>query len=229
MRYISSNGCMKTINEIRVDNARKLRDGVGGNTYFASRLDREATQISRIIGKNPTKKIGDDMARHIEACFDLQIGWLDREHGVETTPNKELAPVYKEIRYVPVISWVQAGAWTQSEPTEVNIDELEHFPCPVPCGENTYILRVVGESMYPEYMPGEMIFVDPDVPPYSGDDVVALMVDTGETTFKRYMVDGFSKALKALNPNWPTPYIEINGTCRLLGTVIFSGKPRKKR
>lgn len=42
---------MKTIQEIRRTNARKLRDGVGGNTYFANMIDREPTQTSRFMGK----------------------------------------------------------------------------------------------------------------------------------------------------------------------------------
>ncbi|HGZ0460528.1 TPA: LexA family transcriptional regulator, partial [Escherichia coli] len=29
------------------------------------------------------------------------------------------------------------------------------------------------------------------------------------------------------NPNWPEPYIKINGNCSIIGTVIFSGKPRR--
>ncbi|EFQ8888415.1 LexA family transcriptional repressor, partial [Escherichia coli] len=100
-------------------------------------------------------------------------------------------------------------------------------PCPVPCGEMTYILRVIGDSMIDEYRPGDMIFVDPEVPACHGDDVIALMHDTGETTFKRLIEDGTQRYLKALNPNWPEPYIKINGNCSIIGTVIFSGKPRR--
>ncbi|MGK3451488.1 S24 family peptidase, partial [Escherichia coli] len=44
-------------------------------------------------------------------------------------------------------------------------------------------------SMIDEYRPGDMIFVDPEVPACHGDDVIALMHDTGETTFKRLIVE----------------------------------------
>lgn len=81
--------------------------------------------------------------------------------------------------------------------------------------------------MIDEYRPGDMIFVDPEVPACHGDDVIALMHDTGETTFKRLIEDGTQRYLKALNPNWPEPYIKINGNCSIIGTVIFSGKPSK--
>jgi len=91
----------------------------------------------------------------------------------------------------------------------------------------TYILRVIGESMVEEYRPGDMVFVDPEVVPIHGDDVIALMHDSGETTFKRLVEEEGTKYLKALNKSWPEPYVKINGNCSIIGTVIFSGKPRR--
>ncbi|WP_413722662.1 LexA family protein [Sodalis sp. RH24] len=221
---------MKTIDEIRRENVRKLRDSSGGNTSFSSMIDREPTQISRIIGKNPTKKIGDDLARHVEDCFNLPTGWLDQEHQNTNITNKiDVVGTEATIRMVPVISWVQAGEWTEIGYSEGDVSLSESYPCPVPCGPLTYILRVIGESMITEYNPGDMIFVDPEVPPTHGDDVVALLLETGETTFKRLVEDGGQKYLKALNPNWPEQYLKINGNCSIIGTVIFSGKPRRPR
>lgn len=219
---------MKTINEIRRENARKLRKGVGGNAYFANIIEREPTQTSRFLGANATKNIGDDMARHIERCFDLPLGWLDTEHqSQDIAPAGNVTDTELSYKKVPVISWVQAGAWTEIGYSEVDMSTAETYPCPVPCGPMTYILRVIGESMIDEYKQGDMIFVDPEVVPVHGDDVIALMLDTGETTFKRLVEDGTTKFLKALNKNWPEPYVKINGNCSIIGTVIFSGKPRR--
>ena len=221
---------MKTIYEVRAENARKLRDSVGGNASFAAQIDREPTQISRVIGVNPTKNIGDNLARHIEKCFALPAGWLDQEHGEKKANPPELKSASSElkIRQVPLLTWVQAGAWTECEEIDMDEEFIKRFPCPIPCSERTYALNVVGESMYPEYTPGDIIFVDPEVPATTGDDVVAMLVDTGQTTFKRLIDDGFSRMLKAVNPNWPNQYVPINGNCNLMGTVVFSGRQRKK-
>lgn len=225
---MDSNNNMKTIKEIRRDNARKLRDGVGGNTYFANMIDRDPTQTSRFMGDNATKNIGDDMARHIEKCFDLPEGWLDQEHQTTNIANAvNVSDTGLSIQMVPVISWVQAGAWTEIGYSEVDLSIAETYPCPVPCGPMTYILRVIGESMVDEYRPGDMIFVDPEVVPAHGDDVIALMLETGETTFKRLIEESGHRFLKALNKNWPDPIVKINGNCSIIGTVIFSGKPRR--
>lgn len=173
---------MKTIQEIRRINARKLRDGVGGNSFFATMIDREPTQTSRFMGDGATKNIGDAMARHIEKCFDLPLGWLDQEHQTtNVAKSNDVSDAYRDITLVPVISWVQAGAWTEVGYAEVDLNSAETYPCPVPCGPMTYILRVIGDSMISEYRPGDMIFVDPEVPAVHGDDVIAIMHDSGET------------------------------------------------
>lgn len=221
---------MKTIKEIRRINARNLRNHAGGNSSFAKRIDREPTQTSRFLGENATKNIGDDLARHIEECFKKPVGWLDQDHPEQNINSLDLERVSGTsltIHNVPVISWVQAAAWTSTNHEEVDLSAFEAYPCPVPCGPTTYILRVTGESMIDEYKPGEMIFVDPDVAPVHGDDVVALMTNSGETTFRRLIEDGSERYLKALNKSWPEPYIRVTDNCTIIGTVIFSGKPRR--
>lgn len=221
---------MKTIKEIRRINARNLRDRAGGNSSFAKIIDREPTQTSRFLGENATKNIGDDLARHIEECFKQPKGWLDQAHSEQNINSLDLERVSGgtlTIHNAPVISWVQAAAWTTTNHEEVDLSALEAYPCPVPCGPTTYILRVTGESMIDEYTPGELIFIDPSVTPVHGDDVIALMADSGETTFRRLIEDGSERYLKALNKSWPEPYIRITESCTIIGTVIFSGKPRR--
>lgn len=152
---------MKTVHDIRRSNARKLRDGVGGNSSFATMIDREPTQTSRFMGDGATKNIGDSMARHIEKCFDLPVGWLDQEHQTTNITKTDVSITNKQITLVPVISWVQAGAWKEVGYSEVDLSTAETYPCPVPCGEMTYILRVIGDSMIDEYRPGDMILLIP--------------------------------------------------------------------
>ncbi len=81
---------------------RKLRDGVGGNSSFATMIDREPTQTSRFMGDGATKNIGDSMARHIEKCFDLPVGWLDQEHQTTNITKKpDVSITNKQITLVP--------------------------------------------------------------------------------------------------------------------------------
>ncbi|UIP28860.1 LexA family transcriptional regulator [Photobacterium sp. TLY01] len=72
---------MKTAEENRVANSRKLAATVGSLANFSDKIDRSATQASRFMGKNPTTIIGPKMARHIETCFGKPEGWLDVDHS----------------------------------------------------------------------------------------------------------------------------------------------------
>lgn len=126
------------------------------------------------------------------------------------------------VRYVPEISLVQAGEWTEVG-MQLDTADAVHWPCPVKCSAGTFALRVEGPSMAPDFPPGTIIFVDPEVMPESGKKVVAFLEDENSATFKQYFEDGGKKYLKAMNPEWPAQYTEINGNCRIVGTVVFAG------
>ena len=72
---------MKSIHEIRLENMRELMGEFETQQAFADFLDRTPTLISRYAGPNPTKRIGEAMARHIELCFGKDKFWIDTDHS----------------------------------------------------------------------------------------------------------------------------------------------------
>jgi SOS-response transcriptional repressor LexA len=76
--------------------------------------------------------------------------------------------------------------------------------------------------MEPGYQHGDIIFVDPDVAPEHGKDVVARLGDRNEVVFKRLVIEGKLEYLKPANPNWPDRIIEIPAYpgARIIGVVI---------
>lgn len=69
---------MKTVKEIRRENARAL--ATDGPAEFARKIESTTQQVNQTIGPNPTRNIGDVLARRIETGFGLATGWLDVEH-----------------------------------------------------------------------------------------------------------------------------------------------------
>lgn len=233
---------MKKAEDIRLENARALSKSVGGNAMFADKVDRSATQISRIMGKNPTIKIGPRMARHIEKCFGKPDGWLDTDHNAQSSCDDSfnvreqgrgygldrlnVSPVSDvTVQQVPIISWVQAGAFCYSE-TQVLPHDCETIPCPNrDASSRTFALRVVGDSMtspygrsYPE---GTIIFVDPEKQAEPGNRVIACTAKGH--TFKQLAINEFNELyLKPLNPSHQLIMEEGIEIC---GVVIGSYNP----
>lgn len=124
---------MIDISTIRRTNALSLAEKEGGTGAFASRIDREPTQVSRLIGSNPTKNIGNKLARHIEECFDLPRGWLDVLHGKHIFE----APHFQAKAVSPLPS-VDADAdaerdlmplstWEEGDPLDLDEVEIPYF------------------------------------------------------------------------------------------------------
>lgn len=172
-----------------------------------------------------TKTITAENLAKIAKHWDASLEWLVSGIGqMEAGSNvaDDGAPPYMDTgRMAPVISWVQAGDWSEAQdPYPVGYsDEWERLP--EQAGPHSFWLRVVGDSMtaptglsVPE---GMLILVDPDYPAISGRLVVAKLTDSQQVTFKRLIEDSGRRYLKPLNPEYPM--IEINGNCRIIGTV----------
>ena len=228
--------CMRGADK-RANRAARLRLLNEQHTYeeMASRIGGKAnpaylSQIGNEVvgkGRKTPRGLSDDYATRIEQAFSLEEGWFDLPIGKSpqgTQANVEPGP---DIRgFVPLISWVTAGAWSAvTDPYEIG-DAEQWVPCPIPHGHHTFVLRVRGESMEPEYRDGDWIFVDPDRDPVNGSHIVVRMEDAQEATFKKLVVEGGDRYLMALNPAWPERVIRINGNATIVGVVIFSGKPR---
>jgi SOS-response transcriptional repressor LexA len=126
---------------------------------------------------------------------------------------------------VPLISWVQAGHWSQIVESFQPGAAEEWLPCPMRHGPRTYALKVRGFSMHNpagdlSFKDGDRIFVDPDRDALHKSLVIVRLDDEKEATFKQLLIEGDVRMLQALNPSWPDRIIKINGSASLCGVVI---------
>lgn len=228
-----SSTCVMDISEIRRDNLRFIAIQNGGPrgwlAWLADALGRSESQISQILGKNPTRNIGNRLARDVEEMLKLPNGALDNVRVGENPPvyggdNFEPAPA---VRRVPLISWVKAGDWNDIVDNFAPGDAEEWMPCPVPCGPKTFVLTVRGVSMEDRFHDGDLIFVDPDARPQNRSFVVVRLDAKHEVTFKQLIVEGEPpnerRYLKPYNPNWPEKIIEVTEHATIVGVVVFRG------
>lgn len=126
---------------------------------------------------------------------------------------------------VPLISWVQAGAWCEAIANFEPYDADNWLSCPVPISANGYALRVVGDSMTNPapgrtYPAGCIIFVDPEIEAHAGDRVIARVPRTNEVTFKILVADAGRQFLRPINPQYPI--IDITEETHICGKVVGS-------
>ena len=127
-----------------------------------------------------------------------------------------------QARMAPVLSWVQAGNFTNVESVAMS-QVTEWFPLPDDC-EKCFYLKVRGVSNEPDFVEGDYIVVDPTV--YYSDmqsgDIIVVRKDK-DATFKKLVIesDG-TRYLKAINPNFHPNIIPIDEDCYFIGQVIDS-------
>ncbi|QHM71561.1 LexA family protein [Mixta intestinalis] len=135
-------------------------------------------------------------------------------------------------RRVPVLSYVQAGAFTDAEPLP-DASEFEYVLTTAEMSEHSFALRIRGDSMEPEFREGDIVIIDAEIYPTPGEFVVARN-GCHEATFKKYRPVGQGPKgeedfeLVPLNSDYPV--------CRswekpvsIIGTMVEHRIYRRKR
>ena len=86
--------------EIRRTNLRLLAEQYGGQRELADKADIMPSQLSHIIGINPIRNLGEQLARKIERNLGLSSGFLDQPFPASLSANS--FPLEASI-YLPVI------------------------------------------------------------------------------------------------------------------------------
>ncbi|MFW1968135.1 LexA family protein [Acinetobacter guillouiae] len=164
--------------------------------------------------------------------FGVTTEYILTGKGSEPKTEHNVAPIAPKM--APVLSWVQAGVFTNVEAIDMSRVE-EWLPLPDDC-DKCFYLKVQGLSNYPVFEEGDYILVDPTVQydeMQSGDVIVVRKHD--EATFKRLVIEtDNSRYLQAINPEFKPNIIPLDEECIFVGEVIdsvryvFKSKRRSK-
>lgn len=167
-----------------------------------------------------------EMILKIERIYKYRAQWIQtgeppkkvEPSGLEVRESPNVYPGPQVRGVVPLISWVSAGRWRECDVRE---EPMAWIPVTF-AAPNVFALRVEGDSMSPDYPPGHIVFVDPDRKPEAMNLVIAQNGD-GEATFKRLTREGGIWYLEPLNERYPLR--PLDSLCKIIGVVIWSGKP----
>lgn len=182
---------------------------------IADLLGKAPAQVSAFGGKNPTKGIGDQIAREIETALNLHSGYLDMPYGLDEFNNATV--ISHTGRKLPVIGSIAAGTWCESNGTFDPRDAEEWIDAPGPVGPRAFILRVEGISMEPKFVNGDKIVIDPSLEALPGHFVAAKRTRDQAATLKQLKQEGSEQYLYALNPDWPERIIRMTEEWSICG------------
>lgn len=230
------------IHAIRLKVLRRQVDTFPSIAAFARHYGVDGTYISQLL--NGHRNLGEKAARNLERKLDWppmsmdQAVDLDESLALETRFSTSLtrqafSQSLRDLRDVPLISFVQAGLWREAVDSHAPGAGDEYLLTETPLGPHAFALTVRGESMQPEFREGDTIIVDPDVKPMPGDFVVAKN-DENEATFKKYRPRGINEhgqtviELVPLNEDFPKLRSDTT-PIQIIGTMMEHRRYRKQR
>lgn len=175
------------------------------------------------------REMGEHFRIYPRAVFDHlkaleRKGYLKREgsmsRGIELLTFQEERSYGKEkrqaIREIPILGRVAAG---KPALAVENVEGTIPLPTEWAKGQETFLLKVKGDSMSPYILPGDFVIVRSQPSAENGEVVVTLMGE--EATVKRFFRRGGKIELKPDNERWETIQLEEgDGDVRIIGKVI---------
>ena len=180
-----------------------------------------------------------DIARVLSTTPDYLRGETDDPATVLTMPAMTLTasantvPADIGTRRIPLLDYVQAGICTEVAGRHDTDGVQDWLFTDLKLSSRSFALEITGDSMQPDFQPGDRIIIDPEVQPQPGDFVVAKNGEE-ETTFKKYRVRSITPngatvfELVPLNTDFSTMRSDEVPIC-IVGTMVEHRKYRRKR
>ncbi|CAG36759.1 LexA family protein [Desulfotalea psychrophila] len=118
---------------------------------------------------------------------------------------KNLGITHKSIKKIPLLSWTEAAEWSTTLKNTLSATINEWITVICKAGKTAFALKVMCQSMEPEFCPGDIIIVDPEIAPETGRFVIAQLdgqSSGSEATLKRFERDGGDLYLVSLNDKY---------------------------
>ncbi len=159
--------------------------------------------------------------------------WLATgENGQFVLDKSNVSAAQLGSKQIPLLSYVSAGTWTGAVDAFQPNDAHDWLVTDLDLSEGAFALEIKGDSMQPEFKPGDRVIIDPDISPQPGDFVVAKNGEE-EALFKKYRPRGMDAngnvifELVPLNEDYPTMRSDAV-PIRIIGTMVEHRKYRRR-
>lgn len=227
-----NNGCCNHAVMALGANVRKFREAAGlTQTQLAEAAGMDQQALAALEKRDSrSSSFLPSLAKALNLSTNQLLG-ID-ETPIPSKTNENVVPAPIGSHRIPLIDYVQAGAWTGvQDPFEPGAAD-EYLLTDLELSGSAFALEIKGESMLPEFRPGDRVIIDPEVMPSPGDFVVAKN-GAEEATFKKYRPRSIDAAgntvfeLVPLNEDFPSMRSDVV-PIRIVGTMVEHRKYRKK-
>ena len=229
--------------------AQKIRDAI-------QRSGRSKKEIAEAIGVTKQSITGwEDSGRiskpnllKLAELLQIDLNWFMSDSAEQDAPKYgklrvvtnppmaspvNVAPVALGKRAIPVISAIQAGALKEiAQPYEPG-DGFATVYTDDEYSRWAFALEIEGESMRPEFSPGDIVVIEPEWEPRPGE-YVAAKNGNNEATFKKYRPRGTDSngnmifELAPLNEDYPTLRSDIT-PLQIIGVMAEHRRKARRR
>lgn len=219
-----------------MDLAERIREAIKhsgkSQAQIATETGKSAGAVTQWVN-GTSKSLRAETAAALERATGYRAAWLVTGRGPKlVSEESNVAPAPVGAKSVPLISHVQAGLWTEaSDPYAVG-DAADWLMTDLELSSSAFALEIKGDSMLPEFKPGDRVIIDPAISPQPGDYVVAKNGED-EATFKKYRPRGVNERgdmvfeLIPLNEDYPSMRSDVT-PIRIVGTMVEHRKYRKR-
>lgn len=200
-------------------------------SQLAAETGITTSAVSQLV-TGRVKSLKAETAAAIERSTGYRASWLVTGKGPKFVLDNNIQPAGIGARRVPLINYVQAGAWTGVvDPYQPN-DAHEWLMTDLELSDGAFALEIKGDSMLPDFQPGDRVIIDPSVRPQPGDYVVAKNGEE-ESTFKKYRLRSINDhgtevfELVPLNPDYPSIRSDVT-PITIVGTMVEVRKYRRR-
>lgn len=230
------------VTEARKEVLRGFLASNGGHAAVVAKFNltqSQASYLSQLTAKESTASFGELSAKNWEVRLRIPsmslvqpITAIQKSKGGKIE-SSNVSPVPMGLIRVPLISSVQAGVWTEVVDNFQPGDAEDWLMTDVRVSTHSFALEIKGDSMLPEFNPGDRVIIDPDVAPLPGD-FVAAKNGHNEATFKKYRPRGTDEhgntvfELVPLNEDFPSMRSDVT-PIKIVGTMVEHRKFRRTR
>lgn len=198
-----------------------------------SDLARALNTSPQTINNWETRGISKQGLLSIQNVLGISASWVQSGHGKKFVLDKSnVSSAQMGSKQIPLISYVHAGHWAGAVDAFQPNDAHEWLVTDLELSDSAFALEIKGDSMLPDFKPGDRVIIDPDISPQPGDFVVAKNGED-EATFKKYRPRGMNVIgnvvfeLVPLNEDYPTMRSDAV-PIRIVGTMVEHRKYRKR-